>query len=64
MVIAVIILLIADILKRKGIRVREIILRQDGYIKCLVVSFSILLIMVFGKYGPAYDAVNFIYFQF
>ena len=64
MVIAVIILLIADILKRKGIRVREIILRQDGYIKCLVVSFSILLIMVFGKYGPAYNAVNFIYFQF
>lgn len=64
MVISVIILLIADILKRKGIRVREIILRQDGYIKCLVVSFSILLIMVFGKYGPAYDAVNFIYFQF
>lgn len=64
MIIAVIILLIADILKRKGIRVREIILRQDGYIKCLVVSFSILLIMVFGKYGPAYNAVNFIYFQF
>ena len=64
MVIAVIILLIADILKRKGIRVREIILRHDSYIKCLVVSLSILLIMVFGKYGPAYDAVNFIYFQF
>lgn len=64
MVIAVIILLIADILKRKGIRVREIILRQDGYIKCLVVSLSILMIMVFGKYGPAYNAVNFIYFQF
>ena len=64
MVIAVMILLIADILKRKGIRVREIILRHDGYIKCLVVSLSILMIMVFGKYGPAYNAVNFIYFQF
>ena len=64
MLIAVIILLIADILKRKGIRVREIILRQDGYIKCLVVSLSILMIMVFGKYGPAYNGVNFIYFQF
>ena len=64
MLIAVIVLLVADFLKRKGIMVREIILRQDGYIKCLVVSFSILLIMVFGKYGPAYNAVNFIYFQF
>ena len=64
MLIAVIVLLVADFLKRKGIRVREIILRQDGYIKCLVVSLSILMIMVFGKYGPAYDAVNFIYFQF
>ena len=64
MLIAVIVLLVADFLKRKGIMVREIILRQDGYIKCLVVSLSILLIMVFGKYGPAYDAVNFIYFQF
>lgn len=64
MLIAVIVLLVADFLKRKGIMVREIILRQDGYIKCLVVSFSILLIMVFGKYGPAYNAMNFIYFQF
>lgn len=64
MIIAVIILFTADFLKRKGIRVREIILRQDSFIKCLVVSLSILLIMVFGKYGPAYDAVNFIYFQF
>ena len=64
MLIAVIVLLVADFLKRKGIMVREIILRQDGYIKCLVVSLSILMIMVFGKYGPAYNAVNFIYFQF
>lgn len=64
MLIAVIVLLVADFLKRKGIMVREIILRQDSYIKCLVVSLSILIIMVFGKYGPAYDAVNFIYFQF
>lgn len=64
MLIAVIVLLVADFLKRKGIMVREIILRQDSYIKCLVVSLSILMIMVFGKYGPAYDAVNFIYFQF
>ena len=63
MLIAVIVLLVADFLKRKGIMVREIILRQDGYIKCLVVSLSILRIMVFGKYGPAYDALNFIYFQ-
>ena len=64
MLIAVIVLLVADFLKRKGIMVREIILRQDSYIKCLVVSLSILMIMVFGKYGPAYNAVNFIYFQF
>lgn len=64
MLIAVIVLLVADFLKRKGIMVREIILRQDSYIKCLVVSLSILMIMVFGKYGPAYDALNFIYFQF
>lgn len=64
MLYAIIILFIADLLKRKGIKVREIVLRQDYWFKGILVILGILVIMVLGKYGPAYDAANFIYFQF
>lgn len=64
MIYAIMVLFIVDLLKRKGIKIREIILRQDYWFKGALVALGVLLIMVFGKYGPAYDAANFIYFQF
>ena len=64
MLVGIVVLLCADICKRKGIRIREVIAKQDAWVRWLVIAVSITLIMIFGKYGPAYEAANFIYFQF
>lgn len=64
MVIAIGILLFADIMKYKGICIRKIILEQDGWFRWLAVCGSILLITLVGVWGVGYDASSFIYFQF
>lgn len=57
-------LLVADICKYKGIKLREIVAKQDYWAQCLVVTTALLCILVFGMWGVGYDAANFIYFQF
>lgn len=64
MLFAIVILLFADFCKVKGIKIREVILKQDYWFRYVFIAFAIWFILVFGKYGPAYDAANFIYFQF
>ena len=64
MIISIGIVLFADICKHLGIKVREVIIKQDLLIRCLFIAIAIWVILVFGKYGPAYDSSNFIYFQF
>lgn len=64
MIITIGVLLITDILKRRGIVVRDMIAGQNALTKSVIIALSVLFIMTFGIYGPAYDAANFIYFQF
>ena len=64
MLVAVSVALVADILEYCGTKL------SDVYFKCpLVVRFAGLYILffaiiIFGVYGPGYDASSFIYFQF
>ena len=58
------ILLFADICKEKGIRVREVILARGTIFQAFFVAASVLFILLFGVWGPGYDAASFIYFQF
>lgn len=60
----ILLLLLADIAKYKGIQIRKIIAKQDDWCQAVVISFSILAILLFGIWGSTYDAANFIYFQF
>lgn len=64
MLICIAILAISDLCKKKGIVIRNIILKQDYWFRWLFIAFSILFLLTFGKYGPVYDSGNFIYFQF
>lgn len=57
-------LFFADFCKKRGIVVRNVIIRQAPWIRWLVFSLSISGILLFGIWGSAYDATNFIYFQF
>ncbi|MDO4459951.1 MAG: MBOAT family O-acyltransferase [Clostridia bacterium] len=64
MLFCIAILIFVDICKHKGIKIREIILKQDYWVKWIAIPIMIAFLLLFGKYGPAYDAANFIYFQF
>lgn len=64
MIVGIIVLLIADYFKHKGIKIREVIIVQDYWVRWTVIAFSICFILTFGIWGPNYNAANFIYFQF
>lgn len=61
---ALLILLTADACKYKGIRIKEVILKQELWFRWLFYISAIVFILVFGIWGPGYDASMFIYFQF
>jgi len=58
------ILLIADLAKHFGIRIRDVILRQDYPVRVICITAALCFILIFGIWGPTYDAASFIYFQF
>lgn len=61
---AVCILLIADFLKYKGISVSEMFCKRNPAIQVVGTAIAITFLAVFGIWGTAFDAANFIYFQF
>ena len=62
--IAIGILFFADVLKYRGICVRERILKQNFVVKSAIAIAGILAILVYGIWGSGYFETNFIYFQF
>lgn len=64
MIIAIFILIIADFVKWKGHSIREWVYKQDRWFRWAFYIVSILVVLVFGVWGPAFDESAFIYFQF
>lgn len=64
MIISIIVMLIADFVKWKGHSVRQWIYGQERWFRWSFYIISILGVLVFGIWGPAYDESAFIYFQF
>lgn len=58
------VLLIMSVLKYKGINIRETLSKQGLWFRYLVYLGGIFAVLIFGIYGPEYDASQFIYFQF
>ena len=64
MLISIGILLFVDICNYLGVKVRNVILRQDIWFRWIFIAFSICAILLFGIWGSAFDEASFIYFQF
>ncbi len=64
MMVCLVILGIADVCKKRGIIIHKEILKQNNVLQWFIFPLIIIFILTFGKYGPAFDAKNFIYFQF
>lgn len=64
MIIGIVILIFADFCKHRGIKIHEVIIRQDWWFRWLFIAFSVSAILLFGMWGPFFQQANFIYFQF
>lgn len=64
MLVALVILLFADICKIKGIAIRNIVIKQDYWFRWIFMAVAVAFILTFGMWGPNYNETNFIYFQF
>lgn len=64
MMIAIIILIIADFIKWKGHSIREWVYKQEIWFRWLFYLVSIFVVLIFGIWGPEFNESAFIYFQF
>ena len=61
-VIAVLVLLVADIIQEK-MPVRKTLAKQNLLFRWAIIIAGILAVLIFGMYGPGFDASSFIYEQ-
>lgn len=64
LLLAIVILLLADIMKYKGIQIHKMIIEQELWCRWLCYITALWFVLVFGVWGGTYDAASFIYFQF
>ena len=58
------IIIFADYMKYRGIKIRKVIIDQELWCRWLCYTTAFWFILVFGVWGESYDASSFIYFQF
>lgn len=64
LVFAIGILTVVSVLRENGMKMRETLAKQNLIFRWAVMLILIMLIVVFGTYGPAYSAKSFIYGNF
>ena len=64
LIVFVAVMMIVDYLRSKKIPIAEKFAEQNILMQWLVFLAGIWAILIFGVYGPGYDATQFIYFQF
>lgn len=64
MLLSIIILFVADYFKYRKITLHKKFMEQEWWFRWIIMSMSVVLILLLGIWGTAYDEVSFIYFQF
>ena len=64
MLFSIMILFVGDYFKYRGVALRKKFMQQEWWFRWLIISTSVVLILLFGIWGTAYNGANFIYFQF
>lgn len=64
MILSILVLFVADMCKIRGIKIRQVIAKQDYWCRYLIMIVAICFILIFGIWGSGYDVSGFIYFQF
>lgn len=64
LIAAILVLFAVGLMQEKGISLRQSLNRQEMWLRFSMVAGAILAVLIFGVYGPDFDASAFIYFQF
>lgn len=64
LVISIIVLILVDFAQEHGTHIRETIGKQNIALRWVVYYGAIFALLIFGMYGPGYDAASFIYQRF
>lgn len=64
MMLGLLLLMVVDLMKTKGISVRRKLQAQDGWFRCAAVCAAVWFIVTVGIWGSAYNEASFIYLQF
>lgn len=64
MLLGLAVLLLVDYKKKQNVDFKGTLARQNIWFRWLVYYGLIFVVLIFGIYGPEYDASTFIYFQF
>jgi len=64
MLLSIVILLVGDFFKYRGISLRKYVMEQEWWFRWILMAGSVVLILVLGIWGSAYNEASFIYFQF
>lgn len=62
--VCVLILLVIGILQENGVKIRETLAKQNLVFRWAIILALIAMVLVFGMYGPEYNASDFIYGNF
>ncbi len=62
--IFILVLLVAGVMQERGIRIREKIAEQNLYFRWLLYIGAVVVLLIYGSYGPEYAVGEFIYQQF
>ena len=64
LVFSIMILFVVGILRENGLKIREALARQNLVFRWAMYLLLLAFVLIFGMYGPGYDASTFIYGQF
>ena len=64
LIFSITVMMVIDYIKEKGIRIRESVARQNIVLRWVIYYAAIFALIIFGMYGPGYDAASFIYQNF
>ena len=59
--VAVLVLLFVSVLQENGMKIRETIAKQNTVFRWGIYLIALIVVLVFGIYGPMYNAADFIY---
>ncbi len=64
LIVALVVMFAVDCIHEKNISIRETIAKQNIVFRWTIYYAALVLIWIFGMYGPGYDSAGFIYGQF